>query len=154
MPYILKQINVPVFGTLLTLGLLENKLREHKMLDSTTRHTVVPGEKVKLGQMVVEFIHTNHSIADAVALAIHTPVGVVVHTGDFKVDYTPIDGDVIDLQRFAALGKEGVLLLMSDSTISWLRPSPQTSIVFSRLSMRHICTAERLPLSVAVWSMR
>lgn len=116
MPYILKQINVPVFGTLLTLGLLENKLREHKMLDSTTRHTVVPGEKVKLGQMVVEFIHTNHSIADAVALAIHTPVGVVVHTGDFKVDYTPIDGDVIDLQRFAALGKEGVLLLMSDST--------------------------------------
>ena len=96
LPYILKQINVPVFGTLLTLGLLENKLREHKMLDSTTRHTVVPGEKVKLGQMVVEFIHTNHSIADAVALAIHTPVGVVVHTGDFKVDYTPIDGDVID----------------------------------------------------------
>ena len=116
LPYILKQLNVPVFGTLLTLGLLENKLREHKMLDSTTRHTVVPGEKVKLGQMVVEFIHTNHSIADAVALAIHTPVGVVVHTGDFKVDYTPIDGDIIDLQRFAALGKEGVLLLMSDST--------------------------------------
>ena len=116
LPYILKQLNVPVFGTLLTLGLLENKLREHKMLDSTIRHTVVPGEKVKLGQMIVEFIHTNHSIADAVALAIHTPVGVVVHTGDFKVDYTPIDGEVIDLQRFAALGKEGVLLLMSDST--------------------------------------
>ena len=116
LPYILKQLNVPVFGTLLTLGLLENKLREHKMLDSTTRHTVVPGEKVKLGQMVVEFIHTNHSIADAVALAIHTPVGTVVHTGDFKVDYTPIDGEIIDLQRFAELGKEGVLLLMSDST--------------------------------------
>lgn len=116
LPYILKQLNVPVFGTLLTLGLLENKLREHKMLDSTTRHTVVPGEKVKLGQMVVEFIHTNHSIADAVALAIHTPVGVVVHTGDFKVDYTPIDGEIIDLQRFAELGREGVLLLMSDST--------------------------------------
>ena len=116
LPYILKQLNVPVFGTLLTLGLLENKLREHKMLDSTTRHTVVPGEKVKLGQMVVEFIHTNHSIADSVALAIHTPVGVVVHTGDFKVDYTPIDGEIIDLQRFAELGKEGVLLLMSDST--------------------------------------
>jgi len=116
LPYILKQLNVPVFGTLLTLGLLENKLREHKMLDSTVRHTVVPGEKVKLGQMVVEFIHTNHSIADSVALAIHTPVGVAIHTGDFKVDYTPIDGDIIDLQRFAALGKEGVLLLMSDST--------------------------------------
>ena len=116
LPYILKQLNVPVFGTLLTLGLLENKLREHKMLDSVRLHTVVPGEKVKLGQMVVEFIHTNHSIADAVALAIHTPVGVVVHTGDFKVDYTPIDGEIIDLQKFAALGKEGVLLLMSDST--------------------------------------
>ncbi len=116
LPYVLKQVNVPVFGTLLTLGLLENKLREHKMLDSVRRHTVVPGEKVKLGQMVVEFIHTNHSIADAVALAIHTPVGVVVHTGDFKVDYTPIDGDIIDLQRFAELGKAGVLLLMSDST--------------------------------------
>ena len=116
LPYILKQLNVPVFGTLLTLGLLENKLKEHKMLDTTVRHTVVPGEKVKLGQMVVEFIHTNHSIADAVALAIHTPAGVVVHTGDFKVDYTPIDGDIIDLQRFAQLGREGVLLLMSDST--------------------------------------
>ena len=116
LPYILKQINVPVFGTLLTLGLLENKLREHKMLDSTTRHTVVPGEKVKLGQMVVEFIHTNHSIADAVALAIHTPVGVVVHTGDFKVDYTPVFGEAIDLQRFAELGKKGVLALMCDST--------------------------------------
>ena len=116
LPYVLKQLNVPVFGTLLTLGLLENKLREHKMLDKTRRHTVVPGEKVKLGEMVVEFIHTNHSIADAVALAIHTPVGVVVHTGDFKVDYTPIDGEIIDLQRFAELGKEGVLLLMSDST--------------------------------------
>ncbi len=116
LPYILKQLNVPVFGTLLTLGLLENKLREHKMLDSTRRHTVVPGEMVKLGQMTVEFIHTNHSIADAVALAIQTPVGTVVHTGDFKVDYTPIDGDIIDLQRFAELGKQGVLLLMSDST--------------------------------------
>ena len=116
LPYVLKQLNVPVFGTLLTLGLLENKLREHKMLDMVKRHTVVPGEKVKLGQMVVEFIHTNHSIADSVAMAIHTPVGVVVHTGDFKVDYTPIDGDIIDLQRFAELGKEGVLLLLSDST--------------------------------------
>lgn len=116
LPYVLKQLKVPVFGTLLTLGLLENKLREHKMLDKTTLHTVVPGEKVKLGEMVVEFIHTNHSIADSVALAIQTPVGVVIHTGDFKVDYTPIDGDIIDLQRFAELGSQGVLLLMSDST--------------------------------------
>ena len=116
LPYVLKQLKVPVFGTLLTLGLLENKLREHKMLDKTTLHTVVPGEKVKLGEMVVEFIHTNHSIADSVALAIQPPVGMVIHTGDFKVDYTPIDGDIIDLQRFAELGSQGVLLLMSDST--------------------------------------
>lgn len=116
LPYVLKQLKVPVFGTLLTLGLLENKLRKHKMLDKTTLHTVVPGEKVKLGEMVVEFIHTNHSIADSVALAIQTPVGMVIHTGDFKVDYTPIDGDIIDLQRFAELGSQGVLLLMSDST--------------------------------------
>ncbi len=116
LPYVLKQLRVPVFGTLLTLGLLENKLREHKMLDKTTLHTVVPGEKVKLGEMLVEFIHTNHSIADSVALAIQTPVGTVIHTGDFKIDYTPIDGEVIDLQRFAELGSEGVLLLMSDST--------------------------------------
>lgn len=116
LPYILKQLKVPVFGTLLTLGLLENKLREHKMLEKTTLHTVVPGEKVKLGEMSVEFIHTNHSIADSVALAIQTPVGMVIHTGDFKVDYTPIDGEIIDLQRFAELGGKGVLLLMSDST--------------------------------------
>ena len=116
LPYILKELNVPVFGTLLTLGLLENKLKEHGLNKLVTLHTVVPGEKVKLGQFQVEFIHTNHSIADAVALAISTPVGVIVHTGDFKVDYTPIDGDVMDIHRFAELGKEGVLLLLSDST--------------------------------------
>ena len=116
LPYVLKDLNVPVFGTLLTVGLLENKLKEHNLMDSTNRHVVVPGESIKLGCFTVEFIHTNHSIADAVALAIHTPVGVVVHTGDFKVDYTPIDGGAIDLQRFAELGKEGVLLLLSDST--------------------------------------
>ena len=116
LPYVLKEINVPVFGTLLTLGLLENKLKEHGINKLVTLHTVVPGEMVKLGQFKVEFIHTNHSIADAVALAITTPVGVIVHTGDFKVDYTPIDGGVMDLHRFAELGKAGVLLLLSDST--------------------------------------
>ncbi len=116
LPYVLKEINVPVFGTLLTLGLLENKLKEHGLNKLVTLHTVVPGERVKLGQFTVEFIHTNHSIADSVALAITTPVGVVVHTGDFKVDYTPIDGEVLNLHRFAELGKEGVLLLLSDST--------------------------------------
>ena len=107
LPYVLKEINVPVFGTLLTLGLLENKLKEHGINKLVTLHTVVPGEMVKLGQFKVEFIHTNHSIADAVALAITTPVGVVVHMGDFKVDYTPIDGGVMDLHRFAELGKAG-----------------------------------------------
>ncbi len=116
LPYVLKELNVPVFGTLLTIGLLENKLKEHGLMDTTTRHVVVPGESIKLGQFRVEFIHTNHSIADAVAMAIHTPVGTVVHTGDFKIDYTPIDGEIIDLHRFAALGDEGVLLLLSDST--------------------------------------
>lgn len=116
LPYVLKDINVPVFGTMLTLGLLENKLREHDLLNSVTLHTVVPGETIKLGQFKVEFIHTNHSIADAVALAITTPLGVIVHTGDFKVDYTPIDGDIMDIHRFAELGKQGVLLLLSDST--------------------------------------
>ena len=116
LPYVLKEVNVPVFGTLLTLGLLENKLKEHGMTDTTIRHVVVPGESIKLGEFRVEFIHTNHSIADSVALAVTTPVGVVIHTGDFKIDYTPIDGGVIDLNRFARLGDEGVLLLMSDST--------------------------------------
>ncbi len=116
LPYVLKQLNVPIFGTLLTLGLLENKLREHNLMNTVVRHTVVPGETIKLGQMKVEFIHTNHSIADSVAMAITTPVGVVVHTGDFKVDYTPIDGEIINLHRFAQLGEQGVLLLLSDST--------------------------------------
>lgn len=116
LPYILKELNVPVFGTLLTIGLLDNKLKEHGILDTSVRHVVVPGESIKLGQLKVEFIHTNHSIADAVALAITTPLGVIIHTGDFKIDYTPIGGEVADLQRFAQLGKEGVLLLMSDST--------------------------------------
>lgn len=116
LPYILKELNVPVFGTLLTIGLLDNKLKEHGILDTSIRHVVVPGESIKLGQLKVEFIHTNHSIADAVALAITTPLGVIIHTGDFKIDYTPIGGEVADLQRFAQLGKEGVLLLMSDST--------------------------------------
>lgn len=116
LPYVLRDLNVPVFGTMLTLGLLENKLKEHDLLEKTTLHTVVPGETIKLGQLKVEFIHTNHSIADAVALAITTPLGVIIHTGDFKIDYTPIDGDIMDIHRFAELGKEGILLLLSDST--------------------------------------
>ena len=117
LPYILKDVNVPVYGTRLTIGLLENKLKEHGMMNSTTRKRINPGQKVNLGKLLsVEFIRTNHSIADALALAITTPAGIVVHSGDFKVDYNPIHGKPIDLGRFAELGRQGVLALMADST--------------------------------------
>ena len=115
-PYILKQVNVPIFATNLTVGLIESKLEDHKMLDIVNLNVVKPGDIIKLDKLKVEFIRTNHSIADSCSLAIHTPLGIIVHTGDFKVDFTPVDGNVIDLQRFAKLGKQGVLLLMADST--------------------------------------
>jgi ribonuclease J len=115
LPYILAKLNLPIYGTKLTLGLVETKLKEHR-LDIVSMNVVKHGETIKLGSMEVEFIKTSHSIPDSSALAIHTPVGTIIHTGDFKIDYTPIDGDVIDLNRFAELGKKGVLLLMSDST--------------------------------------
>ena len=111
-PYLLKQINVPIYATKLTVGLISNKLEEHNLLRSTKMKEVRPGQTITLGSMKVEFI----SIPDACALAIHTPVGTIVHTGDFKIDYTPIDGEVIDLGRLAAIGNKGVLALMSDST--------------------------------------
>ena len=116
LPYILKELNVPVYGTRLTIALIENKLREHELLDITKRHTVQFSDVIDFGDISVEFIRTNHSIADAAALAIYTPAGCIVHTGDFKVDYTPVYGDPIDLTRFAELGKEGVLALLCDST--------------------------------------
>ena len=116
LPYILKELNVPVYGTRLTIALIENKLKEHGLLDITERHIVKFSDVVSFNDIDVEFIRTNHSIADAAALAIHTPAGCIVHTGDFKVDYTPVYGDPIDLTRFAELGKEGVLALMCDST--------------------------------------
>ncbi len=117
LPYFLKVINVPVYGTRLTLGLVEHKLKEHNLLSKVKLIRQRPGEIVKVGRnFSVEFIRTNHSIADSVAIALKTPVGTVVHTGDFKVDTTPIVGDMIDLGRFSELGKEGVLALMSDST--------------------------------------
>lgn len=116
LPYILKEINVPVFGSRLALGLLEYKLEEHGILSQCKLQPVKPGQTIELGAFKVEFVRTTHSIVDAMALAIFSPVGVVVHTSDFKVDYTPISGEPIDLQRFAELGKEGVLLLMCDST--------------------------------------
>lgn len=116
LPYVLKQINAPIYGTKLTLGLIESKLQEHRMLHDCTLNMVKSGDIIEIGNIKVEFIRTNHSIADSVSIALHTPVGVIVHTGDFKVDFTPIDGKTIDLPRYAQLGKRGVLLLMADST--------------------------------------
>ena len=116
LPYILKQINVPIYGTRLTMGIIENKLKEHNLTNKTKRKVVSFGQSINLGKFRIEFIKTNHSIVDAAALAIYSPAGIVVHTGDFKVDYTPVFGDAIDLQRFAELGHKGVLALMCDST--------------------------------------
>ena len=116
LPYVLKQLNVPVYGTKLTLGIVQSKLKEHNLLSTTELITVKPRDVVRLNSVSVEFIKTNHSIADSVAIAIHTPLGAVLHTGDFKVDYTPIDCEPMDFARFAELGKKGVLLMMADST--------------------------------------
>ena len=114
--YVLKEINLPIYATKLTMGIIEKKLAEHNLLRSTRRKVVKHGQSIMLGQFRIEFIKTNHSIQDASALAIYSPAGIVIHTGDFKVDYTPVFGDAIDLQRFAEIGKKGVLALMSDST--------------------------------------
>lgn len=116
LPYVLRQINVPIYATKLTMGIIEHKLTEHGMLENTKRKVVKFGDSVNLGYFNVEFIRTNHSIVDAAALAIYSPVGIVIHTGDFKVDYSPVFGDTIDLQRFGEIGKKGVLALMCDST--------------------------------------
>ncbi|MFW2503329.1 ribonuclease J [Clostridium diolis] len=116
LPYVLKQINVPIYATKLTLGLIESKLEEHNILSDCTLNMVKPGDIIETGNFNIEFIRTNHSIADSVSIALHTPIGIIVHTGDFKIDFTPIDGEIIDLQRYAQLGKKGVLLLMADST--------------------------------------
>ncbi len=116
LPYVLKEMNVPVYATRLTMGLIENKLKEHGLISNVKRKVVKFGQSINLGRFRIEFIKTNHSIVDAAALAIYSPAGVVVHTGDFKVDYTPVFGDAIDLQRFAEIGKKGVLALMCDST--------------------------------------
>ncbi len=116
LPYVLKEINVPVYATKLTIGLIENKLREHNLINNTKRKVIQHGQSINLGAFRIEFIKTNHSIVDASALAIYSPAGIIVHTGDFKVDYTPVFGDAIDLQRFGEIGKKGVLALMCDST--------------------------------------
>ncbi len=116
LPYVLKQLNVPVYGTKLTLGLVETKLKEHGLLSSVELIRVKPREVVKLNAVSVEFIKINHSIADACAIAIHTPIGAVLHTGDFKIDYTPIDNEPTDFSRLAELGRKGVLVMLADST--------------------------------------
>lgn len=116
LPYFLKQINVPVYGTRLALGLVDRKLKEHHMAGQSILLPVKPRDKVEIGPFKVEFIRVSHSIPGAMALAIHTPLGTVVHTGDFKIDHTPVDGDVIDLHKFASLGEQGVLVMLSDST--------------------------------------
>ena len=115
-PYVLRQVNMPIYCTRFTAGLIKLKLEEHGLLKQTKLITVEAGEMIRAGKFYVEFIHVNHSIADSVAFAIHTSMGVIIHTGDFKIDSTPIDGDVIDLGRFGELGKEGVLALLADST--------------------------------------
>ena len=115
-PYVLRQVNMPVYCTRLTAGLIKLKLEEHGLLKQVKLITVEAGEMVRVGKFYVEFIHVNHSIADSVAFAIHTTMGVIIHTGDFKIDTTPIDGEIIDLGRFGELGKEGVLALLADST--------------------------------------
>ncbi len=116
LPYVLKDINVPIYATKLTMGIIENKLKEHNLMKTTKRKVIKYGQSINLGAFRIEFIRTNHSIADAAALAIYSPAGIIVHTGDFKVDFTPVFGDTIDLQRFGELGKKGVLALMCDST--------------------------------------
>ena len=115
-PYVFKEVNAPIYATKLTMGLIDSKLKEHGMTNLVKRKVVKHGQSINLGQFRIEFIKTNHSIEDACALAIYSPAGIVVHTGDFKVDYTPVFGDAIDLQRFGEIGKKGVLALMSDST--------------------------------------
>lgn len=116
LPYVLKEVNVPVYGTKLTLGILESKLKEHGLLSKVTLNCVKPRDIIKLDIMSVEFIRTSHSIADSTAIAVHTSLGVILHTGDFKIDYTPIDGCLADFSRFAELGKRGVLAMLADST--------------------------------------
>lgn len=117
-PYILKQINIPIYATKLTVGLIKNKLQEHKLLKSTKFHIIEQGQTINFGKMKVEFIRSCHSIPDAVMLAIYTPIGTIMHTGDFKIDYTPINSEATDLNRIAEIGNKGILALLSDSTNS------------------------------------
>ena len=139
--YVLKEMNIPIYTTKLTMGIIERKLAEHNLLRSTKRKVVRHGQSINLGKFRIEFIKTNHSIQDASAIAIYSPAGIVVHTGDFKVDYTPVFGDAIDLQRFAEIGKKGVLALMSDSTNAerpgFTQSERTVGVTFDRLFAEH-----------------
>ena len=141
LPYVLKEINLPIYTTKLTMGIIENKLKEHNLLRTTKRKVVRHGQSINLGKFRIEFIKTNHSIQDASALAIYSPAGVVIHTGDFKVDYTPVFGDAIDLQRLAEIGKKGVLVLMSDSKTAekrgFTQSEQQVGITFDHIFAEH-----------------
>ncbi|MBR1654181.1 MAG: ribonuclease J [Clostridia bacterium] len=138
-PYVLKQVDMPIYATRLTVGLIQNKLEEHKLLRSTRLYTVDQGQTVDLGKIKVEFIRSSHSIPDSVMLAIHTPVGTVMHTGDFKIDFTPIDDQLMDFGRIAEIGNQGVLALLSDSTNSerkgYTMSESSVGEVFDRLFM-------------------
>lgn len=150
--YLLKKVNVPVYATRLTVGLIEGKLREHDILSSAKLNVVAPRQTVKMGCMAVEFIRVNHSIPDAVALAIHTPAGIIVHTGDFKVDFTPIESEIIDLARFGELGNRGVLALMSDSTNAERRGHTATERTVGNSFERLFDTAEGKRIIIATFS--
>lgn len=145
LPYVLREINVPIYATKLTIGIIDHKLGEHNMLNKVKRKVVKYGQHINLGCFRVEFIKTNHSIQDAVALAIYSPAGIVVHTGDFKVDYTPVFGDAIDLQRFAEIGKKGVLALMCDSTKQSVRASQHLSVLLAGTDRQSVCGKPRSP---------
>lgn len=150
--YLLKKINVPVYGTQLTLALVESKLKEHHLVQNVKLNVVKPRQTVRMGCMAVEFIHVNHSIPDAVGLAVHTPAGVLVHTGDFKVDYSPINGGIIDLARFGELGSKGVLALMADSTNAERSGFTPTERTVGESFEKLFATAEGKRIIVATFS--
>ncbi|MBQ8780101.1 MAG: ribonuclease J [Oscillospiraceae bacterium] len=150
--YLLKKVNLPVYATRLTIGLIEGKLKEHDILGSAKLNVVTPKQIIKMGCMAVEFIRVNHSIPDAVALAIHTPAGIIVHTGDFKVDFTPIEGGIIDLARFGELGSRGVLALMSDSTNAERKGHTATERIVGHSFAKFFETAEGKRIIIATFS--
>ena len=155
-PYVLRSVNAPIYATRMSAGLIQLKLEEHRLVSKTKMITCEAGDVIQAGKFSVEFIHVNHSIADAVAFAIKSPVGTVVHTGDFKIDTTPIQGGMIDLARFGALGRDGVLALLADSTNVNARDIPAARAVWATLSMycsRVVRNVSSLRLSPPMWTV-